>query len=79
MTTTDNTQRMMDALKRARSDIASLTDWLELELDKQDGREVTWASVGTLEHVRENLVETLAAFSGVEQSEIQGSLDELHS
>lgn len=79
MTTTDNTQRMMDALKRARSDIASLTDWLELELDKQDGREVTWATVGTLEHVRENLVETLAAFSGVEQSEIQGSLDELHS
>jgi hypothetical protein len=74
-----NTQRMMDAHKRARADIASLTDWLELELDKQDGREVTWASVGTLEHVRENLVETLAAFSGVEQSEIQGSLDELHS
>lgn len=79
MTTTDNTQRMMDALKRARSDIASLTDWLELELDKQDGREVTWATVGTLEHVRENLVETLAAFSGVEQSEIQRSIDELHS
>jgi hypothetical protein len=79
MTTTDNTQRMMDALKRARSDIASLTDWLELELDKQDGLDVTWATVWAIEHVRENLVETLAAFSGVEQSEIQGSLDELHS
>jgi hypothetical protein len=31
-----------------------------------------------LEHVRENLIETLAFFSGVEQSEIKRSLDELH-
>ena len=77
MATQPNTKRMMDAFKRAQADIASLADWIECELDK-DGDEVTWASVGSLEHVREQLVETLAFFSGVEQSEIQRSLDELH-
>ena len=78
MATTQNKQRMMNAIKRARADIASLADWIECELDKDSDDEVTWASVGSLEHVRENLIETLAFFSGVEQSEIQRSLDELH-
>jgi len=78
MATQPNTKRMMDAIKRARADIASLADWIECELDKDSDDEVTWASVGSLEHVRENLIETLAFFSGVEQSEIQRSLDELH-
>jgi hypothetical protein len=79
MTTQNNPQRMMDAFKRAQADIASLADWIECELEKyDDDGEVTWASVGSLEHVRENLIETLAFFSGVEQSEIKRSLDELH-
>lgn len=78
MATPQNKQRMLDAIKRARADVASLADWIECELDKENEDQVTWASVGTLEHVRENLIETLAFFSGVEQSEIQRSLDELH-
>ena len=78
MATPQNKQRMMNAFKRASADIASLADWIECELDKDSDDEVTWASVGSLEHVRENLMETLAFFSGVEQSEIQRSLDELH-
>jgi len=79
MTTQNNKQRMMDAFKRAQADIASLADWIECELEKcDDDDEVSWASVGSLEHVRENLIETLAFFSGFERSEIQRNLDELH-
>ena len=77
MATAPNNQRMIDAFKRAQADIASLADWIECELEKNDD-EVTWASVGSLEHVREQLMETLAFFSGFEKSEIQRSLDELH-
>ncbi len=79
MTTQNNTQRMMDALKRARADVASLADWIECELEKQDDGKVTWGTVGTLEHVRENLIETLAFFSGIDESEIERSLEELRS
>ncbi len=79
MNTQNNTQRMKDAFKRAQADIASLTDWIECELDKYaDDDEVTWASVGSLEDARDRLVETLAIFSGVEHPEIKRSLDELH-
>jgi len=79
MATAPNKQRMMDAFKRAQADIASLADWIECELEKfEDDDEISWASVGSLEHVREQLLETLAFFSGVEQAEIQRSLDELH-
>jgi len=78
MATQNNTQRMMNAFKRAQADIASLADWIECELDKENDDEVTWASVGSLEHVREQLLETLAFFSGIEQPEIQRSLNELH-
>jgi hypothetical protein len=77
-TTQNNTQRMMDAFRRAQADIASLADWIECELEKHDDQQVTWATIGSLEHVREQLIETLAFFSGVEQSEIKRSLDELH-
>jgi len=78
MTTQNNKQPVCDALKRARADIASLTDWIECELEKHDGDEVAWADVNTLEFVREHLVETLERFSGVSRAEIQRSLDELH-
>jgi len=79
MATAPNKQRMMDAFKRAQADIASLADWIECELEKfEDDDEISWASVGSLEHVREQLLETLAFFSGVDQAEIQRSLDELH-
>ena len=79
MASPQNKQHMMDAFRRAQADIASLADWIECELAKDSADEITWASVGSLEHVREDLIETLAFFSGVKQSEIQRSLDELHT
>lgn len=79
MTTQQTNPRIADGIQRARADIASLTDWLELELDKQRDAAPTWGDVNALEHVRENLIETLAFFSGVEEAQIKRSLDELHS
>ena len=72
-------QRMMDAFERARADIASLADWFECELGKYDGQEITWTTVGSLEHVRQRLLETLAEFSGFPQADIESSLDEMRS
>ena len=79
MTTQKTNPSIADAIQRARADIASLADWLELELDKQRDAAPTWGDVGSLEHVRENLIETLAFFSGVEEAQIKRSLDDLHS
>ena len=67
------------ACRRPRADIASLADWLECELDKKTNGQIAWAAVSAIEHVRESLIETLSIFSGVAQSEIQRSLDELHA
>jgi len=78
MTTRNNIRRMMGAFRRAQADIASLADWIECELERDAADEVTWVSVGSLEHVRERLIDTLASFSGVERGEIKRSLDELH-
>ena len=47
-------------------------------MEKHDDQKVTWATVGSLEHVREQLIETLEFFSGIEQTEIKRSLGELH-
>ena len=71
-------QPLTNAFRRAEADIASLADWIECELDKYDDAEVSYASLNTLESVRDGLIETLSLFSGVKPTEIQRSLDELH-
>ncbi len=70
-TQANNTQRM-------KADIASILDWIECELDKRDDEIALASAEGTIGRVRENLIETLAFFSGVKPKEIQRSLDELH-
>ncbi len=79
MTTNTNNQNVLAAYKRARADIASLADWIECELEKYDDAEVTWATVGSLGYIRDQLMETLESFSSVPRTEIQRNLDELHS
>lgn len=66
-----------NAGKRTLAEIASLVDWFECELDKQDASEATWPRLGTLTEVRERLMDALALFSGFDRAEIQRSLDEL--
>lgn len=65
------------ASRRVQAEIASLIDWFECELARQDEAEATWPRLGTLKEVRERLMDALALFSGFDRGEIQRSLDEL--
>jgi len=78
MTKPKQNPSLIDAFNRAKSDIASLADWLECELQKQDVNKATWTDVNQLEYVRARLTEVLASFSGIEEQQIKRSLDELH-
>ena len=79
MTDEQAKKNLKDRCRRARADIASLLDWFECELGRDKHQEATWATFGTLDHVRDDLKCLLAFFSGVEQSEIQRGLEELHT
>jgi len=70
---------LTDRCKRARADIAALLDWFECELGRDEQDETTWATLGSLAHVRDGLKDLLAFFSGVPAAEIQRSLDELRA
>jgi hypothetical protein len=49
-------------------------------LDKRsDPEKATWSIVGSLEHVRGNLIDTLEFISDVDRENIQRSLDESQS
>jgi len=75
---TKDQQTKHETFQRARNDIASVIDWLQQELEKYDHQEISWATVGTIRHIRENLIDTLASVSGIERDEIQNSLNELN-
>ena len=79
MTTQMNKQPASDARTRALAHIASLADWIECEVQKDTDGDVAWATVNTLEDVRDQLIEVLALFARVPRTEIERSLEELHS
>lgn len=64
------------AYETAKSDIANLLGWFECELQKEP-ETIQWPRVGTLNHVRQNLIETLSFLSGFETREIENSLEEI--
>ena len=63
------------AYDSVKTDIANLLGWFECELDKQPA-DLNWSHVGSLSHVRTNLVETLSFISGIEQDMIKDGLAE---
>ncbi|MBL7215219.1 MAG: hypothetical protein ISS71_06030 [Phycisphaerae bacterium] len=68
-------QDVKTAYENAKSDIANLLGWFECELQKEP-EIIQWPRVGTLNHVRQNLIETLSFLSGFETREIENSLEE---
>ena len=81
-----NRENMLAELRRARNDIAALTDWMELQLGHYSDEEIAdcpetfnWGSVGTLKEVRSQLMDALRFFAGFETTEeLQNSLDDLN-
>ena len=64
--------------KLLRAEIASLLDWMELELQKDEEQPATWPGVGSLGKVKDELIQTLEFFSGVSKDAIQENLHDLH-
>ena len=79
MTTKQTARELYDQRRR---DIASVMDWIELELDKHKtnakGSPNDWGYPGDLGHVREKLIETLAFLSNGEPQAIEDLLSECH-
>ena len=61
--------------ENAKSDIANLLGFFECELGKTP-KEIDWTHVGSLRHIRQNLIETLSFMSGIEIAEIENTLQE---
>ena len=79
MTNRKSTTDTPDArAKLLRAEIASLLDWMELELEKDEEQPATWPGVGSLTKVKADLMDTLEFFSGASKGAIQENLDDLH-
>ena len=63
------------AYDSVKTDIGNLLGWFECELDKEPA-DLNWGHVGSLSHVRTNLIETLSFMSGIEQDQIKDGLAE---
>ena len=63
------------AYDSVKTDIANLLGWFECELDKQPS-DLNWGHVGSLSHVRTNLIETLSFISSIEADQIKDGLAE---
>jgi len=61
--------------QNAKSDITNLLGFFECELGKTP-QEIDWTHVGSLKHVRQNLMETLSFMSGIQVQDIEDTLEE---
>jgi hypothetical protein len=71
----NNDEKLKTAYTEAKADIANLLGWFECELQKQPAN-LNWSHVGSWNHVRENLIETLSFLSGISEAMITDSLAE---
>ena len=69
------TDDVKNAYENAKTDIANLLGWFECEMAKQPAK-LNWGHVGSLNHIRENLIETLSFISSISEEMIKDSLAE---
>ena len=74
-------QTAVEAYQDHRRDIATMIDWLEMELDRHAERAAAepanWSLAGDLGEVRRRVLETLAFLSGHTEADIDENLAEL--
>ena len=75
ITLNNNDEKLKNAYHEAKTDIANLLGWFECEMQKTPEK-LNWGHVGSLNHIRENLIETLSFISGIETDQIKDSLAE---
>ena len=64
------------AYQTAKNDIINLMGFLASELTKPQDK-ITWGEVGNLQHVRRNLIETVAFLSELEETAIEETLKDM--
>jgi hypothetical protein len=72
---TRNAQEINDRYNAVKTDIANLLGFFECELSK-DKPVLDWSGIGTLQKVRDDLVSTLAFFSGFSEDQINETLED---
>ena len=75
ITLNSNDAKLKKAYAETKADIGNLLGWFECELEKNP-TSLNWGHLGSLEHVRGNLIETLSFISGIEIDMIKDSLAE---
>jgi hypothetical protein len=75
ITLKNNDAKLKTAYRDTKADIGNLFGWFECELEKNPAS-LNWGHVGSLNHIRENLIETLSFISGIETDQIKDSLAE---
>jgi hypothetical protein len=73
ITLKNNDEKLKKAYAESSADIGNLLGWFELE---KNPTSLNWGHLGSLEHVRGNLIETLSFISGIEIDMIKDSLAE---
>ncbi|MDD5458137.1 MAG: hypothetical protein PHF37_01925 [Phycisphaerae bacterium] len=68
-------QDVKTAYKEAKFDIAHLLEFFSCELTKEP-KDLNWAHVGNLKHVKSELLETLSFLSGFTTGQIERTLEE---
>ena len=75
ITLNNNDEKLKNAYHEAKTDIANLLGWFECEMQKEPAK-LNWGHVGSWNHVRAELLETLSFISGIEQDMIKDGLAE---
>ena len=70
----------IEAYRQRRADVARLLDFLDMELEKfgerAEAKPKDWGFAGTMDHVRNTLIDLVEGLSGIERARIEETLAE---